>query len=126
MVINILFIMLLLHVIDDFHMQGIMKEMKQKSWWLKQKGYKDAYENDYMMVLFLHSLSWTIIVTLPIMLFMTPPSNLLVLSILTNTAIHYYVDDLKCNQMKINLVTDQLIHLIQILVTWVVFVSYMV
>jgi hypothetical protein len=34
-----------------------------------------------------------------------------------NAAIHGYVDHLKANQHKINLVTDQLVHLAQILVT---------
>ncbi len=47
--------MILLHIIDDFHLQGILANMKQKNWWLKQKGYKDMYEHDYITALTIHS-----------------------------------------------------------------------
>lgn len=115
-----LLIMILLHIIDDFHMQGIFKELKQKSWWLQQKGYNDLYKNDYMFALFLHALSWSIVIVLPFFFFPSTPSMILVSTILINTLIHYYTDDLKCNRMKISLVTDQTIHLMQICITWLV------
>lgn len=35
-----------------------------------------------------------------------------------NTAIHMYVDNEKANKETINLVEDQIIHLIQIFLTW--------
>lgn len=111
--------MILLHVVDDFHLQGILAKMKQKTWWQKQEGYKSMYANDYQTALFIHSLSWSIFISLP--LFFVPVNMLaLNISIFVNTAIHYIVDDLKCNKMKINLGTDQLIHLIQIFLTWLV------
>jgi hypothetical protein len=55
-------------------------------------------------------------------LFMTPPINpiLLAFIISANTVVHCYVDDLKCNQMKINLASDQVIHFLQILITWII------
>ena len=121
MEIQILFLMILLHIIDDFHLQGILGQMKQKNWWLEQKGYKDMYENDYQTALTIHSLEWSIFIMLPF-LFMTPPINpiLLAFMISVNTIIHCYVDDLKCNQLKINLTTDQVIHFLQILITWLI------
>lgn len=120
--IKVLCLMLLLHIIDDFHLQGILKEMKQKSWWLKQNGYKPLYENDYKMALFIHSLSWSIMISLPVMLLMSGiPSWVIFYMILANTMLHYKIDDTKCNKMKISLMTDQLLHFLQIVLTWAVF-----
>jgi len=117
MELKILFLMILLHIIDDFHLQGILANMKQKNWWLKQKGYKDMYENDYMTALAIHSLSWSIIISIPLWFFNISP-NILGIIISFNMVIHMYVDDLKCNKLKINLTTDQAIHIIQIWLTW--------
>jgi hypothetical protein len=36
--------------------------------------------------------------------------------------IHAFVDDLKANRFKINLIADQLIHLAQIIGTWLIFI----
>ena len=44
------------------------------------------------------------------------------LAYIINIIIHALVDDLKANKFKINLVTDQLIHIVQIIVTWAVFI----
>jgi hypothetical protein len=41
--------------------------------------------------------------------------------LVVNTIIHYIVDDLKANKLKINLIADQSIHLFQILISWVVY-----
>ena len=35
MKILVLFLMLFLHVVDDYYLQGILASMKQKSWWQK-------------------------------------------------------------------------------------------
>lgn len=119
MAVKVFLLMILLHVVDDFHLQGILAKMKQKTWWQKQEGYKSMYANDYQTALFIHSLSWSIFISLP--LFFVPVNMLaLNISIFVNTAIHYIVDDLKCNKMKINLGTDQLIHFVQIFLTWLV------
>ena len=37
MAVKVFLLMILLHVIDDFHLQGILASMKQKEWWKKQK-----------------------------------------------------------------------------------------
>jgi hypothetical protein len=35
-----------------------------------------------------------------------------------NTILHAFIDDLKCNKKKINLITDQALHIIQIALTF--------
>lgn len=44
------FIMFWLHLIDDFHLQGFLGDLKQKAWW--KKNYPDKlYEHDWMFAL---------------------------------------------------------------------------
>ena len=119
MALKVLLAMFLLHIIDDFHLQGILSKMKQRSWWLKQDGYKDLYEDDYKTALLIHSLSWSIIISIPLWLFQIP-AYVIGTAVIINTVIHYIVDDLKCNQLKISLTTDQLIHFLQINITWLI------
>ena len=38
-----------------------------------------------------------------------------------NVIIHAFVDNLKANDKEINLAADQSIHLVQIVITWLVF-----
>jgi hypothetical protein len=40
-----------------------------------------------------------------------------------NWLIHAYVDNLKANNHKINLIQDQSIHLVQIIITWALFIA---
>ena len=121
MIIYILFLMILCHIIDDFVLQPIcLSKLKQKSWW-DENCHGKQYKNDYKMALFIHCLSWSIMVHLPIM-FLLPYGWILSLSILINTCIHYIVDDLKANKYKINLITDQSIHFIQIILTFIIFI----
>ena len=47
------FVMFWLHLIDDFHLQGLLGNLKQKSWWEKNypnKLYKDDWEFAYTVV----------------------------------------------------------------------------
>ena len=118
----ILFSMIFLHIIDDYKLQGILASMKQKRWWREQKEYKPFYKYDYIIALIDHSISWTFMIMLPIALELEFNIGWWVVAYIVNIAIHAFVDDLKANQLKINLVIDQLIHTMQILVTWAVFV----
>lgn len=43
------------------------------------------------------------------------------ISVIVNAIIHAIVDDLKANKLKISLVTDQIIHFLQIIITFTVF-----
>lgn len=115
----ILFLMIFLHIIDDFCLQGIMASMKQKSWWQKDPvGSNPKYKNDYIAALFAHSFSWSFMIMLPVMLWGQWEWPIL----LANMFTHVAIDDAKANKMQINLIQDQTCHLIQILMTWLVFV----
>ena len=116
--IKVLMLMILAHIVDDYYLQGILASMKQKKWWLEQRGYRDLYKNDYLMALVMHSMSWSIMVLLPVMIFTTTPSAIIWSFFVINTMIHCHVDNLKANEFKISLVQDQTVHLSQIFITW--------
>lgn len=125
----ILFLMLFFHVLEDFHLQGILASMKQKEWWETQIGSKDLgkYKYDWIVALLVHSFEWSFMIMLP--LFLCPNLNIveknaslaLTITILVCTAIHFVVDDAKCNKKHINLIIDQAAHILQILSVWFVF-----
>ena len=66
-------------------------------------------------------------VQLPVMALMIYSGNVrivpFILLFIANMLIHAAVDHLKANLLVINLITDQSIHLIQILITWGIFVA---
>lgn len=114
--------MIFLHIIDDYCLQGILASMKQKKWWEKQEQYKELYKYDYIIALIMHSFSWAFMIMLPIAISLNFDITIaFVIALLANMIIHCIVDDLKANKGKINLVTDQLIHIIQIIVTAILF-----
>lgn len=114
--------MILCHIIDDFVFQPVcLSNLKQKTWWNEHCQGK-LYRNDYKMALFIHSLSWSIMINLPLMLLYSHSDWIIAISILINMVIHFIVDDLKANKWKINLITDQTIHLVQIILTYLILV----
>jgi len=119
--IKILLLMILAHVVDDFVLQPVcLSKLKQKSWWEKQEEYKRLYKDDYKMALLIHSMSWSIMILMPAMLMLNPTGVLLLSVFVSNTLIHYIVDNEKANKGHLNLMADQLIHLSQILVSWII------
>ena len=110
-------IMLLLHHLADYTLQGWLANGKQKSWWDEAFGGTTPakYRNDYKCALLCHSLYWALVVFVPIWWGAAPDTALPMLC--TNTIVHYAVDDLKANERVINLWTDQVLHWLQILVT---------
>lgn len=115
----ILVLMLLGHLVADYTLQGWLADGKQKSWWTKICGGEtpDKYKYDYIAALVCHSLYWSIFVCFPFY-----ASSHFLLAITLNTAVHAFVDDLKANQKRINLIQDQLIHIVQILLTFAVLI----
>lgn len=114
----ILIFMIFMHIVDDYYLQGVLAKMKQKSWW--QQNYSDEKNNkDYIVALICHSFSWSIMIILPILfaLSFTFCWKILIV-ILINVIVHSFIDDLKANKKKINLIYDQIFHLIQIIITW--------
>lgn len=118
--IKLLLLMVFAHIIDDYYLQGILASMKQKKWWETREWFKSLYKNDYRMALLMHSMSWSIMILIPGMIFYNLSGTLLGILFIFNTIFHYYIDDLKANKGKINLIVDQTIHLAQIFVTWVI------
>lgn len=120
----ILLSMIFCHIVDDYYLQGWLASAKQKSWWEKNAPDK-LYKNDYIMALFMHSFSWIFMIMIPIIVYSLVSGiglkEWLIIPYFANIAIHCIVDDLKANKMKINLMQDQITHLIQIIVTWIAF-----
>lgn len=121
----ILFFMILCHIVDDFVLQPVcLSNLKQKTWWeknvIKCEWQKELYKNDYLAALTIHSLSWSIMIHIPIMVEFIVNDWVLLISILLNAAIHFYVDNLKANENKINLIVDQSIHILQIILTFII------
>ena len=117
--IKLLLLMVLMHIVDDYYLQGILAKMKQKSWWEKQEGYKNMYKDDYKMALLMHSTSWSIMILLPAMFILNTNQYALLAIFVINAFIHYLIDDLKANKLKINLMFDQTIHIMQVITTWI-------
>lgn len=127
MKIFILISMLFCHIIDDYCLQGILASMKQKSWW--ENNYpNEKYKNDYLMALCMHSASWSFMVLIPISIYalINSLSNSFWISWFTvwiiNLSIHMIVDDFKANKLKINLITDQILHMIQIIIAFILLI----
>lgn len=116
-IILILFAMIFCHIVDDYYLQGILASMKQKAWWRKQEGYNENYKHDYIIALIMHAFSWAFMIMLPFIL-VDVNQYAIVISIAINTIIHAFIDDLKANKKRINLVSDQILHILQILLTW--------
>ena len=112
--------MIFCHIVDDYYLQGVLASMKQKSWWYKSldKRCFNKHKHDYMVALIMHSFSWAFMIMLPLAIVAkfqigTPFSVVFA----ANVIIHAYTDNLKANELKINLVQDQTIHMLQVLST---------
>ena len=119
--------MVFCHVIEDFHIQGILADLKQRMWWrdnVTQKGFGHRYDRDYLMALLAHGFEWSFITHIPLIWYVHEP--VVLISICINAVLHAVIDDLKCNRLKINLWEDQMLHLTQICVslTFVIWVVY--
>ena len=110
-------LMLLAHLVADYSLQGWLADGKQKRWWQKCFGgaTPPKYSHDYLTALVCHALYWSLMVCAPLWW-----SSLLAPAVALNTAFHAWVDDLKANRLKINLTQDQLLHVLQIVVTFIV------
>ena len=115
----ILFSMFFCHIVDDYYLQGILAQMKQRGWW-EEHAPASLYQNDYKMALVEHAFSWAFMMTLPLLAAGLLTSNVSLLrlalcSYIINTPVHAFIDDMKANQQKINLMIDQSAHCAQII-----------
>ena len=113
-----LMLMILCHLLADYPLQGWLAQAKSKSYW---ENADDKNKRDYIPALVCHCAMWGILVFLPLTFF-CDEFGWFWLALPTNIAIHYVVDNLKANKRAINLWQDQLIHFMQILVTWALWV----
>lgn len=94
--------------------------MKQIDWWKKNVPDR-MYENDWIVALAMHAFSWSFMIMLPIAFYMSfELTAFYFVALLVNMVIHFVVDHMKANIKRINLMTDQSIHIFQILLTFIV------
>ena len=118
----LLLTMLFCHIVDDYYLQGWLASAKQKSWWDKNSPDK-LYKHDYIAALFMHSFSWTFMMMLvPTIYIILFGGRYYPLVFVANLIIHMITDNLKANVKVINLWQDQLIHMIQIIGTFIVLI----
>lgn len=114
----ILLTMIFLHIVDDYYLQGILAQMKQKKFW-KEQAPDEMYKYDYIWALIMHAFSWTFMVMLPLM-FVTPITTAFYWVFFMNMAFHAIIDDLKANRHLINLWQDQIFHIFQICTIFII------
>lgn len=118
----LLILMAFLHIIDDYNLQGWLASAKQREWW-KNNAPSKLYKYDYIWALITHSFSWSFMIMLPIALHMNFNIDYIFIIVLfANMFMHAFIDDLKANKKKINLWTDQIIHVMQIIITFFILV----
>lgn len=123
MKIFVFLLMIFLHIINDFGLQGILAEMKCKSFW-EDKG--SFHKQDWIAALIMHAFSWTFMIMLPIATYKyrLEVSFEFCAIFIANLIIHAIVDHLKANCKYIDLVGDQFIHILQIICTFMIFVLW--
>lgn len=137
----ILVIMLFCHTFYDFHLQGILAQMKQKEWWKRPSVdgerielERTKYRNDYKMALAVHSFEWAFCIQLPLLVnvynrcgdfgWFDVRSSLIFISMLVmNACFHYLIDDMKANDKTMSLVGDQMVHAIQVIIAWTIWLA---
>lgn len=117
----VLVLMILGHLLADYPLQGWLAQAKNKSYWNREdKKIKD----DWIAALICHATMWGILMFLPIMLEDGVFLDWWWLLLPANIAIHAFIDHLKANKKAICLIDDQLLHLLQIAITWMLWVCF--
>ena len=115
----VLLSMMFCHIVDDYYLQGKLALFKQRSWW-EEKAPDEMYKYDYIVGLIIHSFSWAFMVMMPVAVSQEfQIGSIFMVILIINTVVHAIVDDLKANKRKINLITDQLVHVCQIIITFI-------
>ena len=122
--IALIFLMYLMHYIEDFHLQGCLANLKQKKWWVENVSRNlDAtkYRKDYTMGLLAHSIENALFVMAPLIVDLLLSEHagalqntwfLFIPATFALAMTHYSIDDAKANLFKINLIQDQVLHII--------------
>ena len=119
----IFLLMIFCHIVDDYYLQGWLASAKQKKYW-EENAPDKMYKYDYIWALIMHSFSWAFMIMLPIAFFMNFNVTFgFVTVFIWNVIIHGVIDDAKANEKRLNLIQDQIIHLTQIVLTFLYFVA---
>ena len=115
--------MIFFHIVDDFYIQPVwLSSGKQKSWWEKNAPDK-LYRYDYIMALIMHSISWAFMIMLPIAYYQGFAVGIdFIVVFVINIAIHAFTDNCKANWKTISLIHDQIVHMFQIMFTFIVLI----
>lgn len=120
----VLLSMLFCHIVDDYYLQGWLASAKQKKYWQELPDYTDMYKHDYIVALIMHSMSWAFMIMLPIAFANRFDVDIMFFFMyIINILFHAFVDNAKANWKIINLIQDQLMHMCQICLTWLVSVA---
>ena len=111
-------LMIFCHIVDDYYLQGWLASAKQKKYW-EENAPDKMYKHDYIWALIMHSFSWAFMVMLPVALLINFNVTFgFVAMFIWNVIIHGVTDDAKANKKRLNLIQDQIIHLAQIVLTF--------
>ena len=114
--------MIFCHIFDDYVLQTIspLSLMKQRKWW-QEKYPQKLYRFDYVVAIAIHSLSWAFMVMLPIAGYLHWSVGVWFVCVFAlNACFHAIIDHAKANLLCINLIGDQLLHMVQIVLTFIV------
>lgn len=107
-------------IMSDEHDKYIEFQEKENK---EIRDYMHDCRYDFLMGLFLHSFSWTFMVTIPIMVTNYYRLNEVRFGMIfvANLLLHMAVDDMKSNKLVVTLLLDQTIHLLQIFLIFIFF-----
>lgn len=115
---KILLCMIFLHLIDDYKLQGILADLKQKKWW-EYNAPDKKYKYDYIIALVEHAFMNSFMIHIPIYFWFCQDFIVLTVTMIMSTSFHALVDNMKANLRLINLIQDQLLHII-----WIIFLFF--
>lgn len=120
----LLILMILGHLLADYPLQGWLAQAKGKAYW---ENAPKKNKHDYIPALICHSLMWGIVTFIPLLSapFFTSTKHEWVTYLLLVIAVptHCFVDNAKANEKALNLWQDQLIHFVQIICSWLIFIT---
>lgn len=125
---TILLFIIFLHIQDDFN-QGIISQMKKKTWWKENEPNIELCKYDYIVVLLVHGFKTTFISMLPILIYILFQNDITLfisytILLIFNSITHAIIDNAKCNNLRINLIEDQLLHLLFLVASWIILIVF--
>ena len=114
---KVLLCMIYLHLFDDYVLQGWLANAKCKKWW--QDNCPDKkYSKDYIIALIEHAFMNSFLIHIPIYLWVCHNETKLAATIMVATIYHLFIDNAKANNKVINLIEDQIAHILIIILLW--------